>query len=184
MLSTQTKSSSGWRSDEGGEQNQMTNYQILLNGTAPLEIAAARVNLGMKKLCFYDDEDHLLALFTWDHVIDLQVVGSAKEQTFTDVLLHEKKQRADELAERERNKGVFLATAETLRKKLQKVNTDLSGAWLKLTDSRKSAETASMIKSRASEFCQSRDQIIEEQKSIEAKISLILSGFKDVSPLS
>jgi hypothetical protein len=93
----------------------MTNYQVLLNGTAPLEIAAARVNPGMKKLWFYDDEDHLLALFTWDHVIGLQVVGSAKEQAFTDVLLHEKKQRADELAERERNKGVFLAAAETLR---------------------------------------------------------------------
>ncbi len=112
------------------------------------------------------------------------MVGSAKEQAFTDVLLHEKKQRADELAERERNKGVFLATTETLRKKLQEVNTELSGAWLKLTDSRKRAETASMIKSRASEFRQSRDQIIEEQKSIEAKISLILSEFKYVSPLT
>jgi hypothetical protein len=64
------------------------------------------------------------------------------------------------------------------------VNTELSGAWLKLTDSRKTAETASMIKSRASEFRQSRDQIIEEQKSSEAKITLILNEFKDVSPLS
>ncbi len=41
-----------------------------------------------------------------------------------------------------------------------------------------------MIKSRASEFRQSRDQIIEEQKSSEAKITLILNEFKDVSPLS
>jgi hypothetical protein len=61
----------------------MTKYQVLLNITGPLEIEAAIVNLGVTKLWFYDDENHLLAVFRWDQVIGLQIVGSAKEQAFT-----------------------------------------------------------------------------------------------------
>ena len=114
---TQTRASrlpAGGRKDVE-EKIQMTQYQVLLNTAGPLEIAAAKVNLGVTKLWFYDDEDHLLAVFRWDQVIGLQVVGSAKEQAFTHDLLHAKKTQADELAERERKNGMFLTTAELFR---------------------------------------------------------------------
>jgi hypothetical protein len=136
----------------------MTKYQVLLNNAGPLEITAAKVNLGVTKLWFYDDEDHLLALFAWDQVVGLQVVGSAKEQAFTDDLLHDKKPTADEPAEPESSKGVFLTTAELLRDNLQQINKQLSLAWLRLSNSRNSAETALMIKSRATDLrlCQAQ----------------------------
>ena len=157
----------------------MTPHQVLLTTAGPLEIAAAKVNLGVTKLWFYDDEDHLLAVFRWEQVIGLQVVGSAKEQAFTHDLLHAKKTQADELAERERKNGMFLTTAELLREKLQELSKQLSFTWLKLNASRKTAETAAIMKSRGSELRQCESQILSERQFIEYKMTIILSEFKE-----
>jgi hypothetical protein len=158
----------------------MTKYQVLLNNAGPLEITAAKVNLGVTKLWFYDDEDHLLALFAWDQVIGFQVAGSAKEQKFTDDLLHDKTPKADEPAEPESKKGVFLTTAQQLLENLQEMNKQLSLAWLKLSNSRNGAETAMMIKHYAGEFRQCEAQILDERKSMEERMKLIVGEFKDI----
>jgi hypothetical protein len=64
------------------------------------------------------------------------------------IKLHAQKTQGEELAERERKNGMFLTTAEPLREKLEELNQQLSFARLKLSTSRKTAETASIIKSR------------------------------------
>ena len=158
----------------------MTKYQVLLKNAGPLEITAAKVNLGVTKLWFYDDEEHLLALFVWDRVVGLQVIGSAREQQFTDDLLHDKKPTADDAAEPVSGKGVFLSTAERLRENLQQINKQLSFAWLRLSNSRNSAETALMIKGNAAEFRRCEAQILDERKSMDERMTLILSEFKDI----
>ena len=88
-----SKSSSGWLPERCGEKIQMTKYQVLLTTAGPLEIAAAKVNLGVTKLWFYDDEDHLLAVFRWDQVIGLQVVGSAKNRLLLMICCTSKRRR-------------------------------------------------------------------------------------------
>jgi hypothetical protein len=158
----------------------MTKYQVLLNNAGPLEITAAKVNLGVTKLWFYDDDDHLLALFAWDQVVGLQVVGSAEEQAFTVDLLHDKKPTADEPAEPDSSKGVFLTTAEQLRENLQQMNKQLSFAWLRLSNSRNSAETALMIKGNPAEFRRCEAQILDERKSMDERMTLIVGEFKDI----
>jgi hypothetical protein len=159
----------------------MTKYQVLLNNIGPLEVTAAKVNLGATKLWFYDDEDHLLAVFKWDQLVGLQVVGSAKEQAFTNDLLHDKRPPADEPDGPESKKGVFLTTAELVRQNLQQINKQLSFAWLKLNNSRTSAETALIIKGHAGDFRLCQAQILDERKFMDGLMTLIVGEFKDAS---
>jgi len=166
--------------EDAGENIQMTKYQVLLNNAGPLEIEADKVNLGVSKLWFYDNEEHLLALFPWDQVIGFQVIGSTQDQAFTNDLLHDKTPKADEPAEPESKKGLFLTTAQELRENLHQMNEQLSFAWLKLRNSRNSAETALMIESHAAELRLLQAQILDERKSMDQAMRFIVDEFKDI----
>ena len=73
---------------------------------------------------------------------------------------------------------MFLTTAELFREKLEELSKQLSFTWMKLNASRKTAETASIIKSRGSELRQCEAQILSERQSLN-KMTIILSEFKE-----
>ena len=72
-----------------------------------------------------------------------------------------------------------MTTAELLREKLEELNQRLSFTWMKLNASRKTAETASIVKSRGSELRQCEAQILSERQFIEYKMTIILREFKE-----
>ena len=61
----------------------------LLNSTTEVEVET--VNLGQRKLWFYDEDRHLIAVFVWERIVGFEVVGSAQQQKFTDDLLRDAK---------------------------------------------------------------------------------------------
>jgi hypothetical protein len=88
----------------------VTEYRVVFANATPGSIAikAEKVNMGVKKIWFYDAEDHLIAVYRWDHIIGFDVVGSASEQVFTDSLLHEQRPlSATERAEAVEQRGTL-----------------------------------------------------------------------------
>lgn len=81
------------------------------------------MNLGQRKLWFWDDDDHLVAVFVWEKIIGFEVIGSAQDQKITDDLLHEKKISREE-AER---KGELWAALDQARQKLRDTDSLISG---------------------------------------------------------
>ena len=76
---------------------RVTEYRVLFSSGTPgsAKIIAEKVNLGERKVWFYDAENHLVAVYQWDKLIGLDVVGSASEQSFTDSLLHTRRPSSD-----------------------------------------------------------------------------------------
>jgi hypothetical protein len=46
----------------------MTTYRVLLSGSHSVEIAAPKVDVGNLRLWFYDEDDHLIAVFWWKRI--------------------------------------------------------------------------------------------------------------------
>ena len=44
-------------------------YQVHLPGGAAVDLDAAAINLGYRKLWFYDSRDNLLAAFRWESIL-------------------------------------------------------------------------------------------------------------------
>jgi len=160
----------------------MTQYQVLLKSRT-VDVTAATVNLGINRLWFFDSDNRLIAVFRWEEIIGMQVVGSAEEQAFTEELLHVKRRESIELAELESQKGTFLATAASFHQTLEKTDKDARAVWVKLYDSRKkTSEMALLVERHAGEIRQIEAQIMDDQQAFEKTINMILNEFKELFP--
>jgi hypothetical protein len=64
--------------------NRMTiHYQVHLSGGA-VDLDAAAINLGQRRLWFYDSRDNLLAVFRWESILGFTVKESAEGQEITE----------------------------------------------------------------------------------------------------
>jgi len=59
-------------------------YKIYITAQATLTVKAAKINTGLRRLWFFDEDNHLVALFRWDHIVGFKIVGSADGQVLTD----------------------------------------------------------------------------------------------------
>lgn len=59
-------------------------YRVHLTAQVSLPIQAAKVNPGERCLWFYDQNNHLIGLFSWAEIVGFTVEGSAEGQVLTD----------------------------------------------------------------------------------------------------
>jgi len=64
----------------------LLDYKIYITAEATLTVKAAKINTGLRRLWFFDEDNHLLALFKWDHIVGFKIVGSADGQVLTDLI--------------------------------------------------------------------------------------------------
>ena len=119
-------------------------YQVHLLGGATVGIDAATINLGFKKLWFYDHQDNLLAVFRWHNIIGFTVRDSAEGQAITEDLLHEKKQ----IEQLEQRKGPVLAAVERVHQVMQQTASEVSTAVFEIYDGTKNQGETDVLRSR------------------------------------
>ena len=72
------------------------NYMIYLTAEVTLQLQAAKVNTGERRLWFFDADNNLIALFRWAEILGFTVEGSAQGQILTDKIPIEMGKVADE----------------------------------------------------------------------------------------
>jgi hypothetical protein len=82
-------------------------YLIHQPDSPPIELTAAKVNLGINRLWFFDEQSNLLAVFRWEKISGLSVKGSAENQVIDG--LPDNMQKVTSDAELEAEKGAVLA---------------------------------------------------------------------------
>src|SRR5664279_5689786 len=102
-------------------------YQVHLPGSVTLDVPATTINLGLRKLWFYDSDDNLVASFLWENIIGFTVKDPTKGQAITNDLLHEKKK----IEHLENTKGPILAAVERVHQLVPQLASELNSALLK-----------------------------------------------------
>jgi hypothetical protein len=59
-------------------------YKVHLSPDIATAVEAAKVNTGLNRLWFFDEDNNLIGLFRWDKILGFTVDGSAKDQLLTD----------------------------------------------------------------------------------------------------
>jgi hypothetical protein len=159
----------------------MTKYLVrLLESSA--EVEAETVNLGQRKLWFFDQNQHLIAVFVWEKIVGFEVVGSAEEQKFTDELLHDKKATAQKQEAEIQAKGELWVTLKNALQQLGDVSSALNTTWLQSYDTRRNKETeaALLVQRHAAELRQLEAQFTDGQRTVNNRIESILTEFKEL----
>jgi hypothetical protein len=99
----------------------------LLGGVA-IDVAAATINLGVRRLWFCDNDDNLVANFRWESIFGFTVRDSANGQAITDDLLHEKKK----IEHLENTKGRILASIERVHQQVPQIASELNSTLVKI----------------------------------------------------
>lgn len=123
---------------------------MFANATASsITIKAGKVNMGIKRVWFYDAEDDLIAVYHWDHIIGFDVVGSASEQVFTNSLLHEKRSVSPgERSQAIEQRGVFMVLLEEALGTLNRATNDIRMQWSKINDENKNKTRMELLVQR------------------------------------
>jgi hypothetical protein len=118
----------------------VTEYRVLFANATPssINIKAEKVNLGAKKLWFYDAENRLIAVYQWDHLIGFDVVGSPEQQVFTNSLLHEEPPLSiPERAKAIEQRGMLIVLLEDAVSTLNRATDEIRSHWIKINDENK-----------------------------------------------
>jgi hypothetical protein len=62
----------------------MVRYNVYLDPHTPITVQASKLNHGQNWLWFFDDDNHLVALFLWKKILGFAIEGSAEGQILTD----------------------------------------------------------------------------------------------------
>jgi hypothetical protein len=142
-------------------------YQVHLPGGAALELDAAAINLGYRKLWFYDSRDNLLAVFRWESILGFTVKESAEGQFITEELLHERKQ----IEELENRRGPVVAVMERIHQTMQQAATELTSAHVKILDCAKTKSDTDVLRSKYGDDVRRRlAQLTEDQRALQDKL--------------
>jgi hypothetical protein len=120
-------------------------YIIHKSADNKVNIHAEKINLGLKRLWFYDAEDNLLAVFRWDAIEGFSIEGPASGQIVIEDLAHEKKVRREKAESLEQSAGPILAALEVLDQSLQDAANAVSTAWLKVHDAQSHKSEAKLL---------------------------------------
>ena len=151
-------------------------YRILCNG-APIELTAAKVNLGINRLWFFDEQSRLLAVFRWETILGLMVVGSAEGQIIAGVPdnMRDEKEKADE----SRTPPGLLARIEGIEQTLRKADSDMGLASLTLRyGSEGKAEVNLLLNEKRDVLRLSQARITDLARSLQKNIDQYLTGLK------
>jgi hypothetical protein len=163
---------------------EVTEYRVLFAGGTPssANIKAEKVNLGLKKLWFYDAEDHLVAVYQWDKLIGLDVVGSASEQSFTDSLLHENRPLPDvERARAIEGRGLLLVLLEEALASLNGATNAIRSQWTKVnTEVRNKTQTQLLVEHREATLRGLQAGLIDGNKELQKILGLLQTEFQDM----
>ncbi len=160
----------------------MTEYRVTLTSGEARTIHAATVNLGMRKLWFYDDKNHLTALYRWDHLAGFEVVGSADQQVFTEVLLHEARPATP--VEREQaieEKGLMRVLLEECVTILNRAHEQLRHTWVKVDDeNKKKSEIKLLVQQQEGALRSLQARLIDGGESMQRVLGLLQTEFRDM----
>jgi hypothetical protein len=159
----------------------MTKYLVHLPDSRR-EVDAETVNLDQQKLWFYDQDRHLIAVFVWEKIVGVEVIGSAQEQKFTDDLLHEES-AANERREAEiRKKGALWGQLREVVEQLDKIASTLRWTWLQFENNRRTNQTELdlLVQRHGADLRQLEAQLADRQKAVNSSIQHILDEFRDL----
>lgn len=162
----------------------VTEYRVVFANATPssINIKADKVNLGIKKLWFYDAENRLIAVYQWDHLIGFDIVGSAAEQNFTDALLHEKRPLSTpERAEAIEQRGMLMVLLEEALATLERAKDDIRGQWCKINDENKNkTQVALLIQRQEARIRQLQAGLIDGNSELQKVLGLLQMEFRDM----
>ena len=159
----------------------MTKYLVHLPDSTR-EVDAETVNLGQQKLWFYDHDRHLIAVFVWEKIIGIEVIGSAQDQKFTDDLLHEERTVNGKREAETREKGALWVDLKNALQQLNRTSSALSETWLIFSTVRRTKQTeiALLVQRHEAELRQIEAQFADRQKAVNLSIQHILDEFRDL----
>jgi hypothetical protein len=100
-------------------------YIIHVSDDHRLDVHADKINLGIRKLWFYDSDDNLQAVFRWDSILGFSVEGPASGQVVIEELAHERKMEGKKAESFEQQPhGRLLATLENADQALEGVKSN------------------------------------------------------------
>jgi hypothetical protein len=162
----------------------MTQYRVLFAGRTPdnTTVDAAKINLGVKKLWFYDAQDQLIAVYQWDHLVGLDVVGSAAEQVFTESLLHER--RSGSLPKQPHaieQQGTIVLSLEEILESLSRTTTEIRRQWITVNDENKQkTKTALLVRQKEALLLELQAKIIDANRELQKVLDLLQMEFRDL----
>lgn len=159
----------------------MTKYLIrLIESTT--EIEADTINLGQRRLWFYDKDRHLIAVFAWERVVGFEVVGCAEQQKFTDDLLHDVKTTEAKREAEVQEKGELWVSLNDALQQIKNASSTLNKTWLTFNSTRrqKQTEVALLVRRHAAELRQIEAQFSDEQKSFNTRLQSMSDEFKQL----
>lgn len=162
----------------------MTEYRVVFANATPgsINIKADKVNLGFKKLWFYDTEDRLIAVYQWDHLIGFDVMGSATEQVFTDSLLHEKRPLSTaERAQAIEQRGMLMVLLEEAVATLNRATNDIRGQWSQINDENKhKTQVELLIQRQEARIRELQAALIDGNRELQKILGLLQMEFKNM----
>ena len=149
-------------------------YAVHLSDQKKIDIQAAKINLGLKRLWFFDTEENLIAVFRWDNIQGFSIEGSASGQIITDDLPHEQKAEERKAEATRQARGPVRHALETAEQSLKNVTTVLGSAFLALSDMKnKSSEAELFVTRHRDELLRYQAQLKDRQRDVEVTIGRI-----------
>jgi hypothetical protein len=155
-------------------------YLIHQPDSPPIELTAAKVNLGINRLWFFDEQSNLLAVFRWEKISGLSVKGSAENQVIDG--LPDNMQKVTSDAELEAEKGAVLAALETAHQALDRAKSQLSTAWLRLLDAIRQSptESALLVTRREGELLLQEARLLDSAAGVEKSAQHIIGELRSL----
>jgi hypothetical protein len=152
-------------------------YRVHLTSEESLEIEAERINLGNKKLWFYDGDDNLQAVFKWDNIQGFSIEGPASGQIIVDELLHERRM-TDEAA---KNRGPVVTALDKVNNSLKEIGSFADSAWLTLLEvNKKEVELQLLMTTHAADLQENYVRFIGYEQSLPSKLKSLQEEFKSL----
>jgi hypothetical protein len=155
-------------------------YLIHQADCPPIELTAARVDLGINRVWFFDEQSNLLATFRWEKVSGLSVKGSAEGQVIDG--LPDKMQKITSDTELEAEKGAVLAAVETAHRALDRAKSQLNSAWLRLADAVRQSptESALLVTRREGELRLQEARLLDSAAGVESGAQHIIRELRSL----
>ena len=161
----------------------MTEYLVRFDDGQSTTVRADKVNLGQRKLWFYDGQDHLIAVFLWEQLVGFEVVGSAAEQLFVEHLPHERRiNLTTELQQKAaEERGKITVLIEHFVDTLKGTTDELRHQWVSIDDeNKKKTEVQLIVQRHGGTIQQLQAAMIDANQRLQRTLELMQTEFRDM----
>ncbi|HLH04047.1 MAG TPA: hypothetical protein VKX25_14870 [Bryobacteraceae bacterium] len=163
----------------------MTEYRVVFQGGEPrtATIRADKVNLGLKRLWFYDEQNHLIAMYRWEELVGFEVVGSAEGQVLVDELLHERRigVRNEDREQAIEERGKMTVLLEECLATLKRADSEIRDQWIAISDeNKKKTQVQLLVNHQAARLQTIQAGLIDTSRSLQRVLEFVQQEFEQM----